>query len=172
MALVLATAGAALTANPQGGSLTGIILAICAALIYTGYILVGNGVMKKVNAIQSSAVIFAAAGLVFGAIIAVKGAHLPQNNSGWLALAAITVVSTIIPVATFLGGLKIIGASDASLLSTFEPVVTVILAALLLGETIQPVMLIGGGLILAAVILTALLEKKQTHVQITESIKT
>jgi len=38
------------------------------------------------------------------------------------------------------------------MISTLEPVVTVVLAALLLGETLQPVTLLGGGLILAAVL--------------------
>jgi drug/metabolite transporter (DMT)-like permease len=56
-------------------------------------------------------------------------------------------------VVTFLAGLKLIGPTDASMLSTLEPVVTVLLAAWLFGERLSPVILIGGGLILGAVIL-------------------
>jgi len=56
-------------------------------------------------------------------------------------------------VLTFLAGLKLIGLTDASMLSTLEPVVTVLLAALLFGEILRPVTLLGGGLILAAVLL-------------------
>jgi len=153
IALALATAGAALTANPQGGQLTGILLAVTAAGIYAIYIIVGTGVMRKVSARQSSAVIFSAAGLVFGGMTAVRGPHWPVTPAGWLAVGAIAVVATIIPVVTFLGGLKIIGPTDASLLSILEPVVTVALARLLFGESIQPAMLLGGGLILAAVLL-------------------
>ena len=63
------------------------------------------------------------------------------------------LIATVIPVATFLGGLKLIGPTDASMLSTLEPVVTVLLAALLFGELLQPLTLFGGGLILAAVVL-------------------
>ena len=43
--------------------------------------------------------------------------------------------------------------TDASMLSTLEPVVTVLLAAAFLGESLPPVTLLGGGLILAAVLL-------------------
>ena len=155
LALVLATAGAALTANPRGGQLVGILLAVAAALIYSFYIMVGAGVMKKVSSLQSSAVIFTSAALVFGSITAIRGAHWPASSTGWFALAGIALLSTILPVATFLAGLKIIGPTDASLLSTLEPVVTVILAALILGEPVYSFMLAGGALILAAVVLTA-----------------
>lgn len=159
-ALVLATIGAALTANPQGGQLPGILLAVTAAMIYAVYILVGTGVMQKVSAVQSSAVIFASAALVFGIMTAIRGPHWPTTPNGWLAISGIAVIATLLPVATFLGGLKIVGATDASLLSTLEPVVTVVLAAMLLGEKVQPLMIAGGVLILAAVLLIVRQPKK------------
>ncbi len=152
-ALALATLGAALTANPQGGQWTGILLAISAAAIYAVYIIVGTGVMQKVSAFQSSAVIFASAGAVFGALTAAQGPHWPTTGAGWAAVGGIVVFATVIPVVTFLAGLKRIGPTDASMLSTFEPFVTVLLAALLLNETLQPLTLLGGALILAAVLL-------------------
>jgi drug/metabolite transporter (DMT)-like permease len=109
--------------------------------------------MKKVSAVSSSTVIFASAGIVYGVLTVVNHPHWPSSSSGWLAIAAITLIATIIPVVTFLAGLKLIGPTDASMLSTLEPVVTVLLAAWLFGERLSPVILIGGGLILGAVIL-------------------
>jgi drug/metabolite transporter (DMT)-like permease len=152
-ALGFATLGAALTANPQGGQWTGILLAIAAAAIYSIYIIVGSGVMKKVSAVQSSTVIFASAGIVFGMLTFINHPHWPATSSGWLAVSAVTIVATVIPVVTFLAGLKLIGPTDASMLSTLEPIVTVLLAAWLFGEKLSTIILIGGGLILAAVIL-------------------
>ena len=152
-ALLLATAGVALTADPQGGQWTGILLALSAAAIYSVYIIIGTGVMVQVSAVQSSTVIFASAGLVYGTLAAINGPHWPATPSGWMAVAAMAMIATVIPVATFLGGLKRIGPTDASMLSTLEPVVTVLLATLLFGELLQPLTLIGGGLILAAVVL-------------------
>ena len=153
VALALATLGATMTANPQGGKWTGILLALSAAAIYSVYIIVGSGVMKKVSAVSSSTVIFASAGIVYGVLTVVNHPHWPSSSSGWLAIAAITLIATIIPVVTFLAGLKLIGPTDASMLSTLEPVVTVLLTAWLFGERLSPVILIGGGLILGAVIL-------------------
>ena len=151
--LGLATLGAALTANPQGGKWMGILLALSAAVIYSVYIIVGAGVMRQVSVVQSSAIIFASAGLVYGALTAINGPHWPVTSAGWQAVAAMTLISTVIAVVTFLAGLKLIGPTDASMLSTLEPVVTVLLAAMLFGEILQPITLLGGGLILAAVLL-------------------
>ncbi len=160
LALVLATVGAALTANPEGGQLPGILLAVSAALIYAVYIIVGTDVMKQVSSVQSSAVIFASAALVFGLMTLIRGAHWPATQTGWLAVSGIALIATMLPVATFLAGLKIVGATDASLLSTLEPVVTVILAAVIFGEPVLTAMLIGGALILAAVVITVQRQKK------------
>ena len=158
LALFLATLGVALTANPQGGQWTGIVLAICAAVFYAVYIVVGAKVMEQVSAVQSSTIIFASAGLVYGGLAAAQGPHWPTTLAGWGSVAGIVLLSTVIPVTAFLAGMKRIGPTDASLLSTLEPVVTVILAAILLGESLPLLSLLGGGLILAAVILLTLAE--------------
>ncbi|MBI5351257.1 MAG: DMT family transporter [Chloroflexi bacterium] len=153
IALILALVGSALTVNPNGGQLIGGLMAIAAALIYSVYIIVGTNVMKHVSAVQSSMIIFASAGAVYGMLTFVNGAHFPASNSGWLAMLGIIVVSTIIPVVTFLAGLERIGPTNAAMLSTLEPVVTVLLAAWLFGEILMPIVMFGGGLILVAVIL-------------------
>lgn len=167
IALVLTLFGAALTVGPVSGQLIGALMAITAALIYSIYIIVGTGVMKHVTAVQSSTVIFASAGAVYGLLTFANGAHLPASNSGWLAMLGIIVVSTIIPVVTFLAGLERVGPTNAAMLSTIEPVVTVLLAAWLFGDKLLPIVMVGGGLILVAVILLTRAElSKETDNQI------
>jgi drug/metabolite transporter (DMT)-like permease len=162
LALLLALAGTALTVGPAGGQLPGILLALSAALIYSVYIIVGAQVLKQVSATQSSLIIFAAAGTVFGALSVFNGPHFPATVNGWLAIAAMVLIATVIPVVTFLAGVQRIGPTNAAMLSTLEPVVTVLLAAALLGDTLQPITLLGGGLILVAVILLTRSEMRQT----------
>jgi drug/metabolite transporter (DMT)-like permease len=161
-ALLLALTGTALTVGPAGGQLQGVLLAICAALIYSVYIIVGTNVMKHVSPVQSSTVIFASAGVVYGAFMAGNGAYLPATGSGWLAIVGIVLIATVIPVVAFLAGLERIGPTNAAMLSTLEPVVTVLLAAWFFAERMNPVVMLGGGLILVAVILLTRgeLEKK------------
>ncbi len=153
LALGMAVVGVALTVGPEGGQLPGIVLAILAAVIYSVYIMVGTEVMKQVSAVQSSTVIFGSAGVVSGFLMIQNGPHLPGTGRGWMIIGLIVVVATVLPVATFLAGLARVGATNAAMLSTFEPVITVVLAATLLGETLEPIALLGGGIILAALLL-------------------
>ena len=153
IAIVLALIGTALIADPKGGRPLGIVFSFAAALIYSGYIIVGTGVMKKVSPFQSSVIIFASAGLVYGILMSVNGPHFPTASSGWIHIAGIVLIATVIPVVTFLAGLERIGPTNSAMLSTLEPVVTVLLAAWLFGEKLAWIILVGGGLILAAVIL-------------------
>lgn len=154
-ALALAVCGTALTVGPAGGQALGIVLAIAAAAIYSVYIIVGTQVLRHVSPVQSSAVIFAAAGLSAGGLALVEGLRLPATPGGWAAIGAIVVVATVLPVVAFLAGLERIGPTNAALLSTLEPVVTVLLAAWLLGERLGWLSVVGGGLILAAVVMLA-----------------
>jgi drug/metabolite transporter (DMT)-like permease len=153
VALGLALVGTALTVGPEEGQFLGVLLAISAAAIYSVYIIVGTQVMKQVSAIQSSTVIFASAGGMSGVLMLGKGPHLPATGAGWAVIDSIVLIATVLPVVTFLAGLERIGPTNAAMLSTLEPVVTVLLAAMLLGEPLRPITLLGGGLILVAVLL-------------------
>lgn len=164
-ALILALIGTALTVDPAGGELPGILLAVSAALIYSVYIIVGTDVMKHVSAVQSSLVIFASAGAVYGILMGINGAHFPTTSSGWLGIVGIVLVATVIPVAAFLAGLERIGPTHAAMLSTLEPVVTVLLAGSLLGERLEIMTILGGSLILVAVILLTRSELRTTTFQ-------
>jgi drug/metabolite transporter (DMT)-like permease len=161
IALVLALTGTALTVGPVSGQLIGALMAISAALIYSIYIIVGTNVMKHVSPVQSSAVIFASAAAVFGVLAMINGMHFPAGNSGWSAMLGIIFISTIIPVVAFLAGLERIGPINAAMLSTLEPVVTVLLAMWLFGDKLLPIVMFGGGLILIAVILLTRSELKK-----------
>lgn len=161
IALVLALLGTALTVGPAGGQFLGIFYAFTAAAIYSVYIIIGTDVMRHVSAVQSSLVIFASAGAVYGILTAVNGAHFPASSSGWWSMAGIVLLATVIPVVTFLAGLERIGPTNAAMLSTLEPVVTVLLAAWLFAERLEPITLVGGALILVAVVILTRSEMRQ-----------
>jgi drug/metabolite transporter (DMT)-like permease len=88
-----------------------------------------------------------------GVLMIANGPHLPATGAGWVIIGSMALVATVLPVVTFLAGLERIGPTNAAMLSTLEPVVTVALAAWLLGEMLKPVTLLGGGLILVAILL-------------------
>lgn len=155
-ALILALTGTVLTIGlGGGGSLLGIALAMTAPLIYSAYILAGSKITKEVEILSSSTVVMISASFVFGALIAVKGLNVPQTLLGWGGVLAIALISTVIAIIAFFAGLKRVGPTNASMLSTFEPVTTVVLAAIVFGEEIGFMRVVGGVLILMAVILLA-----------------
>lgn len=164
LALILALVGTVLTIGLSGGGqLLGIVLAMTAPFIYSAYILAGSKITKEAGVLSSSTVVMISAGLVFGIFITVKGLNVPQTLAGWGGVFAIALVSTVIAIITFFAGLKRVGPTNASMLSTFEPVTTVVLATIFLGEEVSPMRIIGGILILFAVILLAKSEFRMTR---------
>ena len=134
----------------------GLVFAIAAPAIYTAYILLSEKVMGRVPAVGASAVIMSGAGIAFTIIAAFQGElDWPGTVAGWEVVLALALVPTMIAISTFLAGLPRVGAARASLLSTWEPVVTVILAVILLADRFTAVQALGGVLILAAVVMQA-----------------
>jgi drug/metabolite transporter (DMT)-like permease len=93
---------------------------------------------------------FAVAGVATGSL----DFALPAE--AWLWLVLLALVSTVVAVSAFFAGLRRVGPSEAAILSTFEPVVTVVLAFFVLGERLTPLQLAGGALVLVAVVLLQL----------------
>ncbi len=135
------------------GQNLGIILAITAAVLYSVYIVVGSKVISNAGAFQASTIVIISAGVAFSGIVAVKGVKFPGTALGWVAVLAIALVSTALAIVAFFAGLKRIDPANASMISTLEPVVTVALAVVVLGETLTLNKILGGGMILAAVLL-------------------
>jgi drug/metabolite transporter (DMT)-like permease len=148
--------GCALTARgaPAGSPLplSGVAWALAAALIYASYIVLssrfGTGVPARVLALhlaQAAAVACVAFALADG------GLFLPLDPRAFLAVAGIGVVSTVVAMTAFLAGLAHVGPTRASVLSSLEVIVTLVLAFALLGERLGPWQWAGAALILGSV---------------------
>jgi drug/metabolite transporter (DMT)-like permease len=154
-ALALALIGMVLTIGPEGrGGSLGVILALSAALIYSIYIVAGDKLLKQVSPLAATTVIMMAAGMVYGGIVAIQGFKSPSTTVGWVAILA-TALFSIIAIGAFMAGIERVGSTNAAVLSTIEPVVVVLLAALLLGEAVEPLRLVGGLFILLTVVFLA-----------------
>ena len=156
-ALVLASGGLFLVlAGAGAGALdpVGTVLGITAAVVYTTYILTSAGVAERVGPLLLSALVCTGAATTLTIATAVAGDLHPGNLTpagfGWVT--AIAVVSTVGAVSLFFAGLKRVGPTTASILSTAEPVTTVVLAFLAFGESLSPVQLGGGALVVGAVL--------------------
>jgi drug/metabolite transporter (DMT)-like permease len=147
--LVLVLAGAAGALDPVGA-----LLALGAAALYSVYIFVSAGVAARVEPLALSTLLCSGAALTL-TLAGVAGGDLdPAGVSpvGFAWLSGIAVVSTVGAIGLFFAGLRRVGPTAASILSTLEPVVTVGLAFLIFGEALGPAQLAGGALVLTAVL--------------------
>ena len=148
--LAASFAGIALTLGGGHGTPLGFALGLAAALIYSVYIIVGARELRNTDSLASATVICLSAAATMLVASLFSTPHLPQTPQGWVPVLLIALVSTVLAILAFFAGLKRVGPATASILSTLEPVVTVALAWLLLGETIAPIQLVGGALVLAS----------------------
>ena len=74
----------------------------------------------------------------------------PRRGRAW---SGVGVVATFVAIQTFYAGTRRIGAAQAALVSTIEPFYTITLAALLFGESLAPMQLLGGALIIVGVLI-------------------
>jgi drug/metabolite transporter (DMT)-like permease len=162
--LLLAFAGLALVlfvGDPAHVDALGVALALGAALAYTGYILISDTVVSgRLDPLTLSTLVCAGATVSFALVAALSGeASFSFDAEGWLWLAAIALVSTVLAIVLFFGGLARVGPSRASIISTIEPLVTVLLAFIVFGEALSATQLFGGALVLASVVLVQTLGK-------------
>jgi drug/metabolite transporter (DMT)-like permease len=154
-ALALASGGLVLVlAGAGGGSLDplGAALGLGAAVVYCTYILVSDGVSMRIRPQVLATIVCSGAAVTLTAGSAALGELRPGEltPAGWGWLACLAVVSTVGAISLFFAGLKRVGPTMAAILSTAEPVVTVVLAFLLFGESLGAIQVIGGLLVLAA----------------------
>ena len=156
-ALGLASAGLVLVlAGAGAGALdpVGTMLGVSAAVIYSTYVLSSAGVAGRVGPLLLSALVCTGAATTLTLAVAAGGdMHLGDVSAagfGWLA--GLAAVSTVGAVSLFFAGLQRVGPTTASILSTAEPLTTVLLAFLAFGESLGPVQLGGGALVLGAVL--------------------
>jgi drug/metabolite transporter (DMT)-like permease len=97
----------------------------------------------------ATAAVFSAAMLVTGRSI--EPASMPGN--AWFGVLGVAVFATAVAVQAFYAGARRIGAAQAALVSTVEPIYTISLATLLLHDTLSPIQVLGGILIIGGVVL-------------------
>lgn len=179
-ALGLATLGVALAVGgidtAAGTPLLGLLLVLASPIIYAVWIILsarlGGERGEREHAadppgsdsetteagpataimLSATAVIYVLAGVLTDQPLSISRVPL----AAWPGLIGVGVVSTAIAVQTFYAGLRRVGAARAALLSTVEPIYTITLATLLLGERLTAIQLLGGLLVIAAVVLVQL----------------
>lgn len=159
IALALSIIGVYVLVGINAGhiDLFGSVLAILSGFAFAGCVMgMNHPEAKKVDNMVSVFYFSLSAGVLLFLITTFTGnLEFPRNFSGAFSLVGISLVSTIISIGLFIKSLKIIGPTSASILSTFEPIVSIIMGIILFGEKLTLPVIIGTVLILASVVILA-----------------
>jgi drug/metabolite transporter (DMT)-like permease len=156
-ALVLGSIGVVLVFSlPQGG-LVGPLLALGAAASIALYLILMQVVLDEGDASVAALWTNLGAGVVLVAIALFSGRSLPD---GAVVPAALLGLTSAIAFVILYTAIPRIGSARASVASMIEPVTTITLAAILLGEDVSVRVVVGAALVVSALPLLALREKR------------
>lgn len=151
--LVGSFGGLALALNVTGemGNLHGIALAGGAAILMTLVILLSARVLQTDNARSVTLHMHVSAASLFIIISLIAGElSLPGTPGGWIGFIGVPLFYTV-AVATFFAGIAMIGGVRTSLIMNLEPVASIALGFILLGQVLSPRQLLGAAIVIAAV---------------------
>ena len=147
-------------------SVTGVILVLVAAFFY-GLYAIGLG-EKRTRALDSEVVIgyMLIPPIFFSLIRCIASGEpvLPQTKEQWMYIFLLAFFCMFVAAVCFCKGVKYIGASNAAMFNTFEPVVAYFAGILLMNDKISFHAILGGLLILGAIIYLNV-EKKLSELQ-------
>lgn len=162
MALALALAGTGCVIGgrvndlSQPYDLTGILFAVGSALGYAVVTLASRALAGRYPAPQINAVGFTMGALLLLPLAAATGFVINYPPQGWLLLGYLGVIPTALAYGLFVTGMRGTPATVASIATLVEPLTASILAAILFGEWLGPIGIIGALAMLAALLLLAL----------------
>lgn len=156
--LFLAVIGVYLVSDAGNSSLhisqTGLCLAVAACIIYALYTLVGQKNVNRSPPLALTAT-FSLIGMILIPTLSPHSVLLASLNGIQVLIVFImSLFNTVLSVSFFLKGVQKIGASRASLISTVEPVITLLMAFLILGEVLTLKQILGSFLVLISIFLS------------------
>lgn len=136
-------------------NIKGIIFAGIAAVLYSLYVLgASHKEFKNINSyVLTFYISCASATVMFMAAKATNNFNINISFYALVAILLIAFISTVVALMAFLEGVRLIGPSKASILSTIEPIVSLILGIIILGEPISSRIIIGSIMIVLSVVI-------------------
>lgn len=149
----------------------GVALGLGSAIVYSCYIIVSTRVLKDVQPLLATTYVCSATALAFTIYAWTTGQLiLTLPATGWLALLGISCLGTIVGILAFFAGISKIGAPHASIISTAEPVLAIVMSTIIFNEQLTLFQVIGGFLIISSIIMLQLCTVRKD--QLIKSIQT
>ena len=134
----------------------GVMLAVLSGVFYSFHVIYmhysGIESMDYVKLTFYLTIIMSVGTLIFGTVAGGLDFQL-INKTGWIFSTVISFLITIGAIPLFQAGVRYEGASTAGIVSAFEPITTIVLGTVFLGETMGVVQYLGGAAIILGVVL-------------------
>ena len=161
LGMVISIGGVVLLATEQGLDfrspiLAGDLITLCGTMGYCVYAVFGKRVAKEYDSVSMNTFNMAAAAIFMFPLAVRQGMGLDWASVGWVGWAGMLYMaafSSVVAYLLFYWTLRYMTASRVAVVSYFEPVAVVILAAVFLGEHPTRHLLAGGALVLLGVYL-------------------
>jgi drug/metabolite transporter (DMT)-like permease len=172
---VVAIVGLVLLMRPDpsvSAPAAGLLLALLAAVLHAGYILLGRGGWGEVGDGAAAFLIAATGAAGLGALTAATRPSTMLAPVGDFRLTGLLLFEGALAGAAapllFLAGLRRIGATQTAVLSLCEPLTATLLAAVMLRQLPAPTQLLGAGLLVSAGIAVQIVPARRPRAAVAE----
>ncbi len=156
LCVAAAVVGVALVSGVgEGGSLTGVLLGLGAAVLYATVVLM-NKTLTGVSTEERTMLQLASAGLVLVpySLLAENLSGVDMTGMSLIMLLVVGAVHTGLAYWMYFGSMKALPAQTVALYSYIDPIVAILLSALILGEALTPLGIVGAVLVLGATLVS------------------
>jgi len=130
----------------------GVALALAAAFGYAAYVIASSSLLKGIDPLALAALLCTAAAVVLSPDALAHGDLTASVGvDGVLLVVTAALVSTVLGIGAFLAGVRALGPSRASIVSSVEPALTAALGFVAFGDRLGLVQMLGVGLVFASV---------------------
>jgi drug/metabolite transporter (DMT)-like permease len=153
VAVALVVAGVALVSGGAGSiDLVGVVVAFASALAYALYMLLSARLLGDAEPLPAASLMLTGAGLSLLGLALAQGTAL--DVGGLVGVGAIVesgLVGSVVAVGAFYAGLRRVGPARTPILLAVDVPIGIALAAVVLGERLSAVQLLGALLVLTAI---------------------
>ena len=156
LCVLAAVIGVALVSGVgEGGSITGVLLGLGAAVLYATVVLM-NKTFTGVSTEDRTMLQLGSAGAVLlpYTLLAESLSGVTLDGTSLLMLLVVGAVHTGLAYWLYFGSMKALPAQTVALYSYIDPIVAILLSALILGEALTPLGILGAVLVLGATLVS------------------
>ncbi len=133
-------------------NLPGVMLGLVSAAFFAFYLLRASTLARRIDPWTMLLYGFGAGSLLWAVFDVATDTALPADWRIWVVMGLLGLIGTLLAHGLFVMALRTIRPSAAGIVATAEPVFAGLIAFLVFGDKLQPLQLLGAGVIVAGII--------------------